>query len=134
MFEPNELIDTVINVLQQYDYEFTRKSETELKVHRKGEHGFDIVLETSYRENTLYFEGFHWHFGNLDWEIEEMLDLLLAGLTGAAKIKVFSKKGTACKWELEIEDNDGQWKSHGTVSLMRMDFWNEAKITYLQNL
>ncbi|MFB2118918.1 hypothetical protein [Parapedobacter sp. 2B3] len=52
MVEPKELIDTIITVLQQYDYKFTRKSETELKVHRKGAHGFDIVLETSYRENT----------------------------------------------------------------------------------
>ncbi len=104
-----------------------------LTIHCKKEHGFDMVLETDFGENTLYFNDFHWHFDNSEPEIEEMLNLLLSGLTGTARIKVFSKKGAAYKWTLETQDNDGQWNAQDTMSVMSPGIWHKTEIYYLQN-
>ncbi len=134
VMEPKQIIDMVVNVLDQYGYSHTtRKGELTLTVHRKNEHGFDIVLEIGFRENTLYFNDFHWHFDNSEKEIEDMLDLLLSGLTGTARIKAFSKKGAAYKWTLETQDNDGQWNAQDTMSVIGPGFGNKTEIHYLQN-
>ena len=62
-----------------------------------------------------------------------MLDQLIFGLTGAARLKEFSKSGKAFKWTLQIEDREGNWYDNGTVGLFNLNFWTKTEVTYFQN-
>jgi hypothetical protein len=76
---------------------------------------------------------FHWHFENTEEEINEMLNQLVFGLTGIARVKEFSKNAKPFKWKLELQDKDGNWFDNGTMTLLNINFWTKTKIKYLQN-
>ncbi len=133
MTEQN-IIDTVIEKLKKYpDTKFYRKNDSELEILCRDNKGFDILLQTDQRENTLYFGTFHRHFDHTDEETNEMLNQLFFGLTGIARLKEFSKNGKAYKWTLQIQDKDGSWFDNGTMGIMNFNFWSRADIKYLQN-
>ena len=133
MTEQN-IIDTVKEVLNKYpDVKFEEKNDTELEIFCHDDNGFDILLQTDQRENTLHFGSFHWHFDNNNEETTEMLNQLIFGLTGVARLKEFSKGGKAYKWTLQIQDREGNWFDNGTMGLMNFNFWTKPEIRYLQN-
>lgn len=133
MTEQN-IIDIVVEKLNKYpDVKFYKKNDSELEIFCRDDKGFDILLQTDPRENTLYFGIFHWHFDNTEDEINEMLNQLVFGLTGIARLKVFSKNGKAYKWTLQIQDRDGNWFDNETMGLMNFNFWTKAEINYLRN-
>ena len=61
----HNIINNVVEKLKKYpDIQFNKKSNSELKIFCRDEKGFDILLITDQRENTLQFGTFHWHFDN----------------------------------------------------------------------
>ncbi|MDN4167104.1 hypothetical protein QWY31_16455 [Cytophagales bacterium LB-30] len=109
MTEQN-IIDTVVEKLNKYpDIKFDKKNDSELEIYSRDDKGFDILLQTDQRENTLHFRTFHWHYDNTEEETNEMLNQLVFGLTGIARLKEFSKNGKAYKWTLQIQDREGTW-------------------------
>src|SRR5690554_7134099 len=128
------IIDFVVEKLIKYpDIKYDKKSDSELEIFCRDEQGFDILLQLDQRENTLHFGTFHWHFDNNEEEIDEMLNQLVFGLTGIARLKELSKNGKAYKWTLQIQDRDGNWFDNGTMGLMNFNFWTKTGIKYLQN-
>jgi len=133
MIEQN-IIDFVIEKLNKYPViKYIKKSDSELEIFRLDDHGFDILLHLDKRENTLHFGTFHWHFDNNQEEIDEMLNQLVFGLTGIARLKELSKNGKAYKWILQIQDREGNWFDNETMGLMNFNFWTKTNIKYLQN-
>jgi len=128
------IIDTVVEKLNKYpDIKFDKKNDSELKIFCRDDKGFDILLQTDQRENTLHFGTFHWHYDNTEEETNEMLNQLVFGLTGIARLKEFSKNDKAYKWTLQIQEKDCDWFDNGTMGLMNFNFWTKADIKYLQN-
>ncbi len=128
------IIEFVLEKLKKYpDIKYDKKSDSELEIFCRDEKGFDILLQIDKRENTLHFGAFHWHFDNIEEETNEMLNQLLFGLTGIARLKEFSKDGKAFKWTLQIQDRDCNWYDDGTMGLMNFNFWSKTEIKYLQN-
>lgn len=128
------IIGKVVEKLDKYpDINYNKKNDSELEIFCRNENGFDILLQTDQRENTLYFGAFHWHFDNNEEETNELLDQLVLGLTGVARLKEFSKNGKAYKWRLQIQDGDGNWSDNGTMGLVNFNFWTKTVIKYLQN-
>lgn len=128
------IIDKVVEKLIKYpDIKFDKKNDSELKIFCCNEKGFDILLQTDQRENTLHFGAYHSHFDNNDEETNEMLNQLVLGLTGIARLKEFSKNGKAYKWILQIQDKDRNWFDNGTIGIMNFNFWTKPDIKYLQN-
>lgn len=129
-----KIIDTIIEKLVKYpDIRFEKKNDWELEIFSRDERGFDILLQIDHRENTLHFGTFHWHFDNTEDEINEMLNQLVFGLTGIARLKELSKNGKAYKWTLQIQDNEGNWYDNGTMGLFNFNFWTKENVRYLQN-
>jgi hypothetical protein len=62
-----------------------------------------------------------------------MLNQLVLGLTGIARIKEYSKKNKSYKWTLQMQDRDGNWYDNGTMGLLSINFWTQTEIKYLQN-
>jgi hypothetical protein len=128
------IIDKVVEKLNKYpDIKFEKRNDSELEIYRRDDKGFDILLQTGHRENTLHFGTFHWHFDNNDEETTEMLNQFVFGLTGVARLKEFSINGKAYKWTLQIQDSNGNWLDNGTMRLMNLNFWAKADVKYLQN-
>ena len=130
----DKIIDIVVETLSKYpEVRFQKNSDNEVEIFCNDENGFDILLQTDQRENTLHFGAFHWHFENNEEETTELLDQLLLGLTGLARLKEFSKSGKAFKWVLQVQDAEGNWHDNGTMALMNFSFWARTRIRYLQN-
>jgi hypothetical protein len=128
------IIDFVVDKIVKYpNIKFNKKSNSELEIFCHDKNGFNIYLQTNHRESTLYFGAFHWHFDFTEYETNEMLNQLLFGLTGIARLKEFSKNGKAYKWKLEVQDKDGNWLDNGTVGTIKLNFWTKTNIKYFQN-
>jgi hypothetical protein len=131
--DPN-ILDAIMGKLAQYPaVNFTRKSDAELEIFPRDEHGFPIYIQLDQRENTLHFGSFHWHYDNTEEETNDLLDHLLLGLTGLARVKEFARHGKAYKWELEVQDQTGTWHSDGTMGTFSFNFWVKPQVRYLRN-
>jgi hypothetical protein len=128
------IIEIVFGKLNKYpDIKFQKNSDKELEIYSRDKSGFDILIQVDQRENTLHFGTFHWHFDNNEEETNDMLNQLVFGLTGIARIKEYSKKNKAYKWTLQIQDKEGNWFDNGTMGLLNLKFWTKTEINYLQN-
>jgi hypothetical protein len=128
------IIDTIVEKLNKYpDIKYDKINDNELEIFSRNKNGFDILIQTDPRENTLHFGTFHSHFENNEQETNEMLNQLVFGLTGIARLKEYSKNGKAYKWTIQIQDKDGNWFSNGTMGVKNFNFWKKADINYLQN-
>lgn len=128
------IIDIVVAELTKYPIvKFQKKNSHELIIYSNDKYGFDIVLQTDIRENTLYFGSFHWHYENTEEEIDEMLNQLVFALIGLVRIKEFSKNGIAYKWTLQVKDSEGNWRDNGTMQTINLKFWITSHISYRQN-
>lgn len=128
------ILDVVTEKLAQYPaVNFTRKSETELEIYPHDEHGFLIYIQLDQRENTLYFGSFHWHYDNTEEETNDLLNQLLLGLTGLARVKEFARHGKAYKWVLEVQDEAGVWQHYGMMTTFSFTFWIKPQVRYLRN-
>jgi hypothetical protein len=130
----NNIVTIIVEKLKKYtDIKFDKKNDSELKIFCSVDKGFDILLQTDQRENTLHFGTFHWHFENTDEETNEMLNQLVLGLTGIVRLKEFSKNGKAYKWTLQIQDRDGNWFDKETMGLLNFNFWTKKDVKFLKN-
>ena len=128
------IIDLVVEKLIKYpEIKFERKNDNELGIFSNDTNGFDILLQTDNKENTLHFGTFHWHFENTEEEINEMLNQLVFGLTGIARIKEYSKNGKSYKWIIQIQDRDGIWHDNGKMGIFNFNIFTKAEFKYLQN-
>lgn len=128
------IINAVTEKLNKYpDIKFEIINSNMLRICKQDENGFDIWIETTDREHTLYFGYFHWHFDNDERETNEMLNQLSFGLTGIARIKQCSKNSQAYKWILQIKNREGNWYNNGTMGRINFNFWTKADIEYFQN-
>jgi hypothetical protein len=129
-----KIIERVVDKLNKYpDIKYNKKNDSELKIFCCEDNGFGIKLQTDQRENTLVFKAFHLHFDNTKEETDEMLNQLVFGLTGIARLKELSKNGKAYKWILQIQDIEGNWLDSETMGLFNFAFWTKTEIKYLQN-
>jgi hypothetical protein len=128
------ILDVVTEKLAQYPaVSFTKKSDTELEIYPRDERGFPIYIQLDQRENTLHFGSFHWHYENTEAETNDLLDQLLLGLTGLARVKEFARHGKAYKWVLEVQDQMGMWQPDGTMGTLSFNFWIKPQVRYLRN-
>lgn len=133
MTEQN-IIDFVIEKLNEYPkLKYNKKSDTELEIYCLEENGFDIMLELGEIENTLYLGSSDWQYDNTEDQINEMLQLIVLGLTGVARLKVFSRNSEPYKWILQVQDIEGNWFDNGTFRILNFNFWTKSEIKYLQN-
>lgn len=131
----NEIIPFIVEKLKKYpDIKFEIKKDSDLTIYPRNDKGFTISLWTHERENTLYFgDSYHWHYDNTDTEQTELLDQIVFGLTGIARIKVWTKNQKAYKWTLELQDQEGNWLDNGTTGTINLNFWTQPEFHYLQN-
>ena len=129
-----EIVDQLVEVLSKYSHiKFERRHDNELEIFCNDKNGFDILLQTDQRENTLSFGTLHWHFDNTEERTNEMFDQLIFCLTGIARVKEFSKNGIAYKWTLQFQDNEGNWLDSGTMGRINFNFWTKYEVRYLSN-
>ena len=106
------IIDIVAEKLRKYpDINFDKRSESELLIHPRNDKGFAICIQTNDSENTLHFGTYHWHFDNTEEDKNEMLDQLIFGLTGIARLKEFSKNGNSYKLTLQLQCNPPSFRT-----------------------
>lgn len=130
----NKIILTITEKLAKYpNINFKIVNKDELNIYKENENGFDICIQTADRENTIYFDNFHWHFENNVKETNEMLDQLVFALAGVSRIKEQSRNGKAFKWTLQIQDNENNWHDNGTMGIMNFNFFSKTEIKYYQN-
>ena len=131
----DQIVPFLIDVLKKYpDIKFDQKGNSELIIHPRNDQGFGVVVLTNDRENTLYFgDAYYWHFDNSDTEQTEMLDQIIFGLTGIARIKVWTKNKKAYKYTLELQNQKGNWSDNRTTGLINLNFWTQPEFHYLQN-
>jgi hypothetical protein len=128
------ILDAITEKLAQYPaVNFTRNSEAALEIYPRDEHGFLISIQLDQRENTLHFGSFHWHYDHTEEETTDLLDQLLLGLTGLARVKEFARHGKAYKWVLEVQDQAGTWHPDGTMGTFSFNFWIKPQVRYLCN-
>lgn len=130
-----EIIPFIVNKLKKYpDIKFEIKNDSDLHIYPRNDKGFAISLSIHERENTLYFgDSYHWHYDNTIAEQTKLLDQIVFGLTGIARIKVWTKNLKAYKWTLELQNRDGNWLSDGTIGIINLNFWVKPEFYYLQN-
>jgi hypothetical protein len=128
------ILDAIMEKLAQYPaVNFTRRSDAELEIYPRDERGFPIYIQLDQRENTLHFGSFHWHYDNTEEETTALLDHLMLGLTGLARVKEFARHGKAYKWVLEVQDQTGTWQPDGTMGTFSFNFWVKPRVRYLRN-
>ncbi|MGJ1496858.1 hypothetical protein ACR79R_06015 [Sphingobacterium spiritivorum] len=132
--EGTELIEIISQELNKYPHiTYYCSTLAKLTIKRNSIEGFDIILETGVRENTLYFDSFHFHYENNDRETEELFNQIVMAIFGYIRIKVFSKKGHEYKWQLQKLDEEGNWYDDATMSIINLDVFSETEVTYLRN-
>lgn len=130
----NKIISTITENLIKYpNIKFEIANDDELNIFKENNDGFDICIQTADRENTMYFDKFHWHYDNNEEETNEMLDQLIFALAGISRIKEISRNGKAFKWTLQIQDKENIWHDNGTMGIMNFNFFSKAEIKYYQN-
>jgi DNA-binding MarR family transcriptional regulator len=131
----NEIIPFIVEKLKKYpDIKFELKNDSDLIINPRTDKGFGLQVSTNERENTLFFGGTcHWHFDNSEKEQTEMLDQIVFGLTGIARIKVHTKNNKEYKWILELQDQNGNWSKGGTTGIINLNFWTKPEFHYLRN-
>jgi hypothetical protein len=88
------ILDVITEKLAQYPaVSFTRIGDTKLEIYPRDEGGFPIYIQLDQRENTLHFGSFHWHYDHTEEETNDLLNQLLLGLTGLARVKEFTRQG-----------------------------------------
>lgn len=103
-------------------------SDKRLTIRAKDESGFDITVLDEEFQVTVYFEGWHNHFQNM----EEALQCVGFGLSDKCRIKVDRRGTTAYRWTLEYRDGDN-WKPDDSTSLVFYPYWKTKSVAYLQN-
>ena len=130
----HNILDAITEKLAQYPaVNFTRKSDAELEIYPRDERGFPTYIQLDERENTLHFGSFHWHYDNTEEETNDLLDHLMLGLTGLARVKEFARHGKAYKWVLEVQDQIGTWHPDGMMGTFSFKFWVKPQVRCLHN-
>lgn len=132
--EQESIVKNIAEKLKKYPtIRFKKNSKQKLTIFSDSDDGFDIALYSDGQENTLFFAGFHEHFETAGDDTESLLQLLLYGLTGAARVKEFSKKGKPYKYILQVQNEKGEWIDSGTTGHLFFRYWSKTSIRYLQN-
>ncbi len=131
----DQIIPYIIDKLKKYpDIKFEQTDNSTLLIHPRNENGFSLTLLTADQENTLYFgEAYHSHFENSEEQQNDLLDNIVFGLTGLARLKVWTKNKKPYKWSVEVKDEHGNWLDNGTTGLININFWTKSEFYYLQN-
>ncbi len=126
------LFDAIEQILSSYPTVVVeRPAFNQMIINANSENGFYIGILTDPKEYTLYLQDFHWHFDQN--EIDEVLQLIVCGLTGVLRIKVYSKNGQDYKWIMQQKNSKGQWENKLTTAILNLLFWVNPEIRYLQN-
>lgn len=130
-----EIIDYIISLLTRHTtFKFEKDGDNLMIYAHDEEIGLDILLMTEENENTLYLgEFFHWHFNLNEEDTNQMIDWIIYGLTGYARVKEFSKRGKPYKGILQIRDKNDVWQDKETMRLSNFYFWIKPTIKYHQN-
>src|SRR5262245_9648948 len=123
-------IDEIKTKLRDYPdvkYECTDSSIT---VSSSSDAGFNVTLEVSPGNYTVYFNGWHENFA----QASEALDCFAFGLSDECRLKEHRRGnfGFAYRWTVESKQ-DGQWIADSETGLFLFPFWKRANIVYLQN-
>lgn len=126
-------IDFLVRKLEKYPEISFVRNDWEITIYPNNKDGFIVYLQLDEREHTLHFGTFHWHFDNSGHEWKELFKEIVFGLTGLTRIKEYSKNGEAYKWTREVQDEEGNWHSNGTMSTLNLSFWTTPEIKYYKN-
>lgn len=132
----NDLIEKISkNLTERHpNIEFKIKGKDELIIESKSDNGFKIVIEQADRENTIYFNSWHFHFENTKDGKNELIDYLIFGLSKQGRLKTYLRNNKEYKWTFEtLNEEDKKWYSAGTTGLINLKFWQKLKIKYYQN-
>ena len=113
--------------LQEHSIEYVR-TDFGIMCSRIKPDGFDVGIEISEIVKTVYFDGWHQHFD----EINEAISCFQAGLTDEVRLIEYQRGETPYKWRLEVLI-DGQWEHHSTTGLLFFPIWKRHTERTLQN-
>lgn len=134
MNDDNDIIEFITEKLQLYpEITYDDSVKNQISILKSYEDGFDIVLYTDESESILYLDNFHHHFEHTDHDINEMFKLLFYALVGKAKLEVLFKDNKPYKFNLQIQDDDGDWYVYQTMGKIFYKFWRTTSTKYLQN-
>ncbi len=103
-------------------------TEMSITIPPKSEDGFEVSFHVKGNEYTVYFEGWHDHFGSL----HEAINCFGFGLSPECRIKVDIRGEHPYRWTCEVLQ-DGQWVKSGTTGLMFYPLWRRHRVKYLRN-
>ena len=128
------LIEKIKSILQEKcpQVKYDLENDNQINILCSDEDGFDIVVVSDEKENTIYLGSFHFHFENNEEGIDGLLNCLGFGMCKEGRIKAFLKNGKEYKWSFETLD-DGKWHSVGSMGLINLQFWKKIENKYYQN-
>lgn len=134
MNDDNDIIEFIAEKLQPYpEITYDDSVKNQISILKNYEDGFDIVLYTDESESILYLDGFHHHFAHTDHDINEMFQLFFYALVGKVKLEILLKDGKPYKFNLQAQDDDGDWYIYQTMGKIFYKFWHKTSTKYLQN-
>lgn len=125
MSDPISQIKTRLKDYPQLRFEEGRGT---IEVKPESEEGFPVSFADNETEFIVSFAGWHDHFSDVD----DALKCFAFGLSNAARLKVYSRRGVEYKWVLEYQ-RDGKWEEDSTTGTFSFPFWCKRKVKYLQN-
>ena len=132
----NDLIEKISeNLTERYtNIDFKIKTDNTIVIEPKSDNGFNIIIEQSERENTIYFNTWHFHFENTKDGKNELIDYLIFGMSKNGRLKTYKRNDKEYKWTFEIfNENEQKWYPAGTTGLIDLKFWKKPKVEYYQN-
>lgn len=132
----SDLIKNITENLQERypNVSFKVDNENGLTIEPNNKSGFKIYIQEEERENTIYFNSWHFHFEKDKDGKNELLDYLIFGMSKSGRLKTFSRKGKEFKWTFEtLNKEDGKWYSSGTTGLINLKLWQKTDVKYFQN-
>jgi len=94
-----EIVRQCLSSFPQLRYEF--EEENYLTVYSNTA-VCNIYIKFLEREQTLFFEKWHWHFENNEREHCAFIETLTSIISNRAKVKVFKRFGKPYRWDMEL--------------------------------
>jgi hypothetical protein len=121
-------IDEIRTKLRSYPNVKYESTDSSITVSPSSDAGFNVTLEISPGNYTVYFNGWHENFN----DPSEALDCFAFGLSDECRLKEYRRGAFAYRWTVESKQN-GEWVADTKTGLFLFPFWKRAEVVYLQN-
>lgn len=120
-----------------HDWQISNERNCSLRIPKTSENGFDVNVDVSTHDITVFTEGAHRHFDfahgqNEEDLVREVLGLVRDLLSPHMRLRILLAGKQSYRWHMEVYQND-KWQTEETTGLLLWNYFGRRSEKILQN-